>query len=197
MGEWGIRNLLLSHSPILPFVFAVLLCLLLAAGCGRQKAGKGVTEIVYLTRATPDQLEVWRRATKEFMRLNPDVRVRFENLPYAQYWDKFQTMTAAGVAPDVIFMESGRFPKFADSGSLENLEPYIERDGDLELDDLSPRPRFIPLEGRHLRPAERHRDRRRLLQQGPLRRGGRPVPEAGMDLGRLPPGGEGAHLRLR
>ncbi len=119
-------------------VLAMLIVAILS-GCGRQKGAGGVTEIVYLVRATPDQLEVWQRATKEFMRLNPDVRVRFENLPYAQYWDKFQTMTAAGVAPDVIFMESGRFPKFAESGSLENLEAYIKRDGDLELDDFYPR----------------------------------------------------------
>lgn len=121
-------------------ILALIIGVALLSGCGRREAGQGTTEIVYLTRATPDQLEVWRRATKEFMRQNPDVRVRFENLPYAQYWDKFQTMTAAGVAPDVIFMESSRFPKFAESGSLLNLEPYVERDGgDLDLDDFYPR----------------------------------------------------------
>jgi len=72
------------------------------------------------------------------MRRNPDVKVRFENLPYQQYWDKFQTMTAAGVAPDVIFMESTRFPKFVSSGALENLDPYIKRDGDVNLADFYP-----------------------------------------------------------
>ncbi|MCX6376555.1 MAG: extracellular solute-binding protein, partial [Armatimonadetes bacterium] len=86
---------------------APLLC-----GCGRRATSSRQTEIVYLTRATPDQLEVWTNATRAFMRRNPDVKVRFENHPYQQYWDKFQTMTAAGVAPDVIFMESTRFPKF-------------------------------------------------------------------------------------
>jgi multiple sugar transport system substrate-binding protein len=107
-------------------------------GCRGDRDARRQTEIVYLTRATPDQLEVWRRATKEFMRRNPNIRVRFENLPYVQYWDKFQTMNAAGVAPDVIFMESTRFPKFAESGTLENLRPYIARDKDLALDDFFP-----------------------------------------------------------
>ncbi|HET6455993.1 MAG TPA: extracellular solute-binding protein, partial [Armatimonadota bacterium] len=116
----------------------ILLCLLmLLPGCGKRTSS-GQTEIVYFTRATPDQLEVWRRASKEFMRLNPDVKVRFENLPYAQYWDKLQTMNAAGVAPDIIFMESSRFAKFASSGALEDLQPYIERDGDVNLPDFYP-----------------------------------------------------------
>ena len=116
----------------------LLLCMaLLLPGCGKRTTS-GQTEIVYFTRATPDQLEVWRKATKEFMRLNPDVKVRFENLPYAQYWDKLQTMNAAGVAPDIIFMESSRFAKFASSGALENLQSYIERDGDVDLADFYP-----------------------------------------------------------
>ncbi|HET6456475.1 MAG TPA: sugar ABC transporter substrate-binding protein [Armatimonadota bacterium] len=112
------------------------LCMLLP-GCGKRSSS-GRTEIVYFTRATPDQLEVWRQATKEFMRLNPDVKVRFENLPYAQYWDNLQTMNDAGDAPDIIYMESSRFAKFASSGAIENLQPYIQRDGDVDLPDFYP-----------------------------------------------------------
>lgn len=117
------------------FILATM-CLLIA-GCAQRNHETGRTEIVFLTRATPDQLQVWRKATQEFMRLNPDIVVRLENLPYAQYWDKFQTMNAAGVAPDVIFMESTRFPKFVASGTLEDLRPYIERDR-LDLSDFYP-----------------------------------------------------------
>lgn len=112
---------------------------MLLPGCGKPHTVAGQTEIVYLTRATPDQLDVWSKATREFMRRNPDIKVRFENLPYAQYWDKFQTMNAGGVAPDIIFMESSRFPKFASSGTLENLEPYVTRDGDIDIPDFYPK----------------------------------------------------------
>lgn len=124
---------------VLALIGVLLASAFTLAGCGKGRTVAGQTEIVYLTRATPDQLDVWRKATDAFMRLNPDVKVRFENLPYAQYWDKFQTMNAGGVAPDIIFMESSRFPKFASSGTLENLDSYIKRDGDVNLPDFYPK----------------------------------------------------------
>lgn len=117
----------------------LVLAFCLLSGCGKGARTSEKTEVVYLTRATPDQLAVWSKATREFMRLNPDIKVRFENLPYQQYWDKIQTMNAAGVSPDVIFMESSRFPKFVSSGAVENLDQYIKRDGDVGLADFFPK----------------------------------------------------------
>ena len=133
----SIRDMFNRTATHIILAILLVVCCFVIAGCARD-SGSDQTEVVYLTRATPDQLEVWRKASKEFMRLNPGIKVRFENLPYAQYWDKFQTMNAAGVAPDIIFMESSRFPKFVSSGTLENLQPYIERDKDVNLPDFYP-----------------------------------------------------------
>nr|NIN67438.1 extracellular solute-binding protein [Anaerolineae bacterium]NIN97571.1 extracellular solute-binding protein [Anaerolineae bacterium]NIQ80500.1 extracellular solute-binding protein [Anaerolineae bacterium] len=85
---------------------------------------------------TPDQLQVWRKATKVFMRRNPDVKVRFENLPYAQYWDNFQTMMAAKTLT-FGFDEDGRIDQY---GTLIGDWSHFvwQNGGDLVDDPLRP-----------------------------------------------------------
>ncbi|MFQ6099125.1 MAG: ABC transporter substrate-binding protein, partial [Armatimonadota bacterium] len=91
-------------------------------------AGGVRTVVTYMTRATPDQLAVWQKMADAFESQHPHVEVKLENVRYQEYWQKLQTQVAGGTPPDVVFMESTRFPAFASKDSLVNLDPYIARD---------------------------------------------------------------------
>ncbi len=93
-------------------------------------------ELVYLTRATPEQLGVWQKAVRAFEEANPDIRVRLDNVEYRFYWAKLQTMVAGGTPPDVAFMESTRFPAFVKKGTLLKLDDFIAADKQLDLSDF-------------------------------------------------------------
>jgi multiple sugar transport system substrate-binding protein len=121
----------------------------LAAGCHKVEEGKeslplatgrpgsARKTVTYMTRATPDQLAVWQKVTKAFESQHPDIHVSIENVQYDDYWRKLQTQLAGGTPPDVVFMESTRFPAFASKDSLINLEPYIEKDpAGIDLSDF-------------------------------------------------------------
>lgn len=119
----------------------LLMCLLLAAaavlvvgGCVDRQA-PGPDEVVLMLRATADQLEVWEDAVNAFEE-QTQIAVAIQNEPYDSYFAKLQTMIAGGKPPDVVFMESTRFPEFATKGVLENLDPYLARQEDLQPDDF-------------------------------------------------------------
>ena len=98
-----------------------------------KNTGRG--EILFYTRFTPDEMTLWEESIKEFNKLYPDIKVKIENYPYAQYWPKLQTMIAAGVAPDVIFLESTRVPVFLEKDCLLPLNEFI-KNGNLKETDF-------------------------------------------------------------
>jgi multiple sugar transport system substrate-binding protein len=51
-----------------------------------------------------------------------------ERAPANNYIEKVLTISAGGMAPDVMFVEAGNFKAFVDKGMLVDLTPYIERD---------------------------------------------------------------------
>ncbi|MBN2448533.1 MAG: extracellular solute-binding protein [Phycisphaerae bacterium] len=78
----------------------------------------------------------------EFERTHPNIRVKRINPgDSGSYNTKLQTMMAAEVPPDIFYMGSERFAKFAKSGQLARIEDFIKQDRDagretLNLDDF-------------------------------------------------------------
>jgi len=70
----------------------------------------------------------------EFMKNNPDIDVKVELYPWADYWTKLTTGLATGTAPDVFWGHLAWFPSMVTRGQLLDLQPYIDRD----KVDLSP-----------------------------------------------------------
>lgn len=67
-----------------------------------------------------------------FQELYPHIEIQHENVPFAEYWRKLMTTYAAGDPPDLMHMSIGYIYDYADRGILLNLEPYFNRDLDLE-----------------------------------------------------------------
>jgi multiple sugar transport system substrate-binding protein len=115
---------------------AIALLLLALTGCV-SKTGPAGDDVVLLLRATTQQLEVWQKAVDAFTE-STKIPVTIQNEPYDSYFTKLQTMIAGGRPPDVVFMESTRFPEFVGKNALENLTPYLQKDPSVQAADYLP-----------------------------------------------------------
>jgi multiple sugar transport system substrate-binding protein len=70
-----------------------------------------------------------------FEKAYPNIKVKAELVPWADYWVKLQSMLAAGTCWDVLTMDNGEYLKdFASKGILLDIAPLVKRDNiDLSL----------------------------------------------------------------
>lgn len=115
----------------------VLLPMLVALGGCVSRTSAPSTDVVLMLRATPSQMKVWEDAIKSFTEATK-IGVTIQNEPYDSYFTKLQTMIAGGKPPDVVFMESTRFPEFVSKGALENLDTYLKAQQDIKPADFFP-----------------------------------------------------------
>ncbi|MBN2210188.1 MAG: extracellular solute-binding protein, partial [Sedimentisphaerales bacterium] len=79
---------------------------------------------------------------REFVRLNPDIRVDVSVYPFGQYWAKLQTQAAAALAPDVITLWEDNIGVWIERGALHQLDTFIARD-EIALKDYYPAARDL------------------------------------------------------
>ena len=96
---------------------AVLLLLVSAAGCGGggAKSGGGREVVVFWQFFPSEQV---KPVLDEFMKQNPDVEVRMEQLTWQSGLEKITAAAAAGNVPDLCELGSTWFPRFAHDGAL-------------------------------------------------------------------------------
>ena len=64
-----------------------------------------------------------------FEEQNPGVKVDMQEIPWDGYYEKYQTLSAAGQAPDLAFVSAAWIQDFAHLGVALNLDPYVEKVG--------------------------------------------------------------------
>jgi|GEM_PF-1633769 len=70
---------------------------------------------------------------------HPGITVEQDQLPAGQnYFEKLQTLFAAGTAPDLFDMWEGYIQPYAANGVLLNMDPFFEADPLVSKDDLVP-----------------------------------------------------------
>ncbi len=65
----------------------------------------------------------------------PDVKVDFQEVPWEGYYEKYQTLSAAGQAPDLAFASAAWIQDFARLGIALNLDPFVEMNNVFGPDD--------------------------------------------------------------
>ena len=124
-----------------------------------------------------NQVPAMQKIADEFHTANPDVTVKIQVTPFKQYFTTLQTAAAGGGAPDVFWMNGPNFKLYAANQQLLPLDQTISR-AKLDLGELpggARRP--LHLRRQDVRHPEGLRHRRRLVQQGALRReAGSPTP---------------------
>ena len=99
-------------------------------GPARADTTLKLTEVI----TSPERTETLKSIVKTFEEANPGTHVEITSLPWGQAFEKFATMVSAGDTPDVVEMPDRWQSLYANTGKLENLEPYLakwEHTGDL------------------------------------------------------------------
>jgi len=106
-------------------------CALLAAGPATVAAAATATPPVTVRYMLWDsgQLPAYRQCAAAFEQQHPDIRIKFQQAGWGDYWTALSTGFIAGVAPDVFTNHLAKAPDFVANGLLEDLGPYIRRDG--------------------------------------------------------------------
>jgi multiple sugar transport system substrate-binding protein len=67
----------------------------------------------------------------EYMKANPNVTIKTEDVPFNDYMKKLQTMFAADIGPDVLWNSIWRQPRFAQADSIIALDELAKNDASL------------------------------------------------------------------
>lgn len=108
-------------------IVALLLVLMLslalfAQGSSEKKKGPVTLQLMYWDNV---QKTVIDNAISNFESENPNIKIEASIVPWGQYWQKLQTTTVAGTAPDIFWMNVPNFPKYSDNNLLMNLSDYF------------------------------------------------------------------------
>lgn len=96
------------------------------------------TTLVNYFRGWGDLNTMWQEVATAFEKTHPDIKVRIVNVAYGDYFTKLEAMIAAGTSPDMVFMDSSRFPSFARKRLMKDLAPIIASDRSVRLDAFYP-----------------------------------------------------------
>ncbi len=81
----------------------------------------------------------YEKLNAAFMEAYPGLKVNLGLLPGGQdYFEKMNTLLAAGTPPDVFDMWEGYVQPYASRGALLELDPFFQKDEFVSLDDLIP-----------------------------------------------------------
>ncbi|MHA5048411.1 extracellular solute-binding protein [Streptomyces sp. SD15] len=100
---------------------------LAATACGGSDSGSdksdGPTTITWWdTSNATNEAPTYQALVKSFEKANPDVKVKYVNVPFDQAQNKFDTAAGASGAPDVLRSEVGWTPAFAKKGYFLPLD---------------------------------------------------------------------------
>ncbi|MBO1752128.1 sugar ABC transporter substrate-binding protein [Actinotalea sp. BY-33] len=104
------------------------------SGTGDGAAAGGETTIRYAFWGVPEEVEVQEQLKAAFEAEHPEITVELDHVSDAgAFGANMLTQIAGGNAPDVFYVGEALVSSFGQRGVLEDLMPYIERDGvDLE-----------------------------------------------------------------
>ncbi|MFH8465871.1 extracellular solute-binding protein [Streptomyces sp. NPDC017991] len=109
---------------------------LAATACGGDgddsgKADGPVTLTWWDTSNATNEAPTYKALVKEFEKANPDIKVKYVNVPFDQAQNKFDTAAGSKGAPDILRSEVGWTPAFAKKGfflPLDGTEALADQD---------------------------------------------------------------------
>lgn len=105
-------------------------------GGGGGGASGGVVELTVATAAVP-QFDDVRKLTPEFEKANPNIKIKYVNLPEDQLRDQLTQGVATGSSPfDAVAVGPLEVPLWARNGWLTDVTPYVDKDADYDKADL-------------------------------------------------------------
>lgn len=88
-----------------------------------------VTLVYWALQGENTDNNLTRGVVEPFEADHPGVTVDLQEIPWDGYYEKYQTLSAAGQAPDLAFVSAAWIQDFAKLGVALNLDPYAELAG--------------------------------------------------------------------
>jgi multiple sugar transport system substrate-binding protein len=109
---------------------SILLCMLffLLTACGSTATGSDQQVTLRYSLWDSNQVPAIEKIAAEFKKTHPNVTVQVQVTPADQYFTKLETSATGGSAPDVFWVNSDHFPKWAAGEILTPLDDYIKAD---------------------------------------------------------------------
>ncbi|MCR2803835.1 ABC transporter substrate-binding protein [Paenibacillus soyae] len=96
------------------------------AGSGSGDNKEPVT-IEFMGHGNPTEKSIFEKLIASFEDKYPNVTVKYTSVPPGEYAQKMKTLIASGKAPDVFYVGSAEFYRFAEAGTLLNIQPYLDQ----------------------------------------------------------------------
>ncbi|MEV5026993.1 ABC transporter substrate-binding protein [Paenibacillus sp. LPE1-1-1.1] len=98
---------------------------------GNKEEGAGNTpqeqvKISFMGHGSPQEKDIFTKLIKSYETKYPNVKVEYTSVPPAEYNQKLSTLVASGKTPDVFYVSGPQFYKFAEAGTIQNLQPFLE-----------------------------------------------------------------------
>lgn len=94
------------------------------------ETGSGSKEkvtIEFMGHGNPNEKAIFEKLISSFEQKYPNVTVKYTSVPPGEYAQKMKTLIASGKAPDVFYVGSAEFYRFAEAGTLLNIQPYLDQ----------------------------------------------------------------------
>lgn len=98
-------------------------------GGSAAPANEDVTLVYWALSGENTDNNLVRGVIEPFQEEYPGVKVDLQEIPWDGYYEKYQTLSAAGQAPDLAFVSAAWIQDFARLGIALNLDPYVEKTG--------------------------------------------------------------------
>jgi len=121
-------------------VFVLLVILILPVmlfATGNQQQGKEENYLRFAWWGNPTRDERTEGVIRLFEQKNPGVTIEAEPTGWAGYWDRMNTLAAAGNLPDVMQQDVSYIKQYTDRNQLQDLTSYSARGGAIDLSQWS------------------------------------------------------------
>lgn len=98
---------------------------------------KGRVIVEWFNYATPEFLDLYNTyLIPEFEKKHPNIKIRLNaSLGDTGYEAKLMTLIAGKIAPDIVHVTQQNFPMLASKGILMNINPFIAKDRQFDIND--------------------------------------------------------------
>lgn len=120
-------------------MMVLFLVLMLLFGFATMEAISQVTlKYSYWSGGGPTAARMVEEVIKDFEKEHPDIKINAFSFTATGAYVKFNTQIAAGTVPDVVEFAVECMPSYAWSGILTELQPFVDRDEDVNPEDFFP-----------------------------------------------------------
>jgi multiple sugar transport system substrate-binding protein len=131
------RRSLLQRSAALAAGLTLPAAALTPATAGRATAAQDKTVLRLQNWFSDADIDNWMIGIDMVKEMHPDIEVELEFVPYEETVTRTLVSATAGDLPDLIMASNEHTPTLSTQGILLDLNPFIEKDGDVNPEDFA------------------------------------------------------------